>query len=156
MLIDARTRFASAVSCANEAGGTLIGDVIDLGAAARDIGQGQPLYLVIQVTTAFDGGGTAGGITTFRLVSDAQAAIAVDGSETIHVQTDNFAAATQLTAGTVIVMPIPMQDNAGGKVYERYLGLQQFQASEGEDDGAITAFLTTEPHGWQAYADAAN
>ena len=158
MILDEYTEFCDATSCANEAGTTLIGDVIDLGAnpTTRDIGQGQTVYCVIQVTTAFDGGAGTAGVTTFLIASDAAAAIATDGTQTIHAQTDDFAAATQLTAGTTIVIPLPMGDTAGGSGYERYLGIQQLQATEGEDDGAINAFLTMDPHGWRAYPEGTN
>ena len=155
MIMDERLEFGDELTCANEAGTTLIGDVIDLG-VTRDVGQGQAMYLVIQVSTAFDGGAGTAGTTAFQLVSDAVAAIATDGSQTIHARTDTFAAATQLTAGTTLVLPLPMGDTGPGFGYERYLGVQQVQAAEGEDDGAINAFLTFDPHGWHAYADGNN
>ena len=155
MILDERTEFCDAVSAAKEAGTALLGDVIDIG-TTRDIGQGQPLYLVIQVTTAFDGGAGANGITSFQLVSDAAEAISTDGTQTIHMSTDLFAAATQLTLGTVIVMPLPMGDTGPGSGYERFVGFQAVQASEGEDDGAVNAFLTLDPHGWTSYPDASN
>ncbi len=155
MILDERTEFCDAVDAQNEAGTDLLGDVIDIG-TTRDIGQGQPLYLVIQVVTAFDGGAGTNGITSFQLASDSVAAIATDGSQTIHMSTDLFAAAAQLTAGTVIVMPLPMGDTGPGSGYERYVGIQSVQATEGEDDGVINAFLTLDPHGWRSYADASN
>jgi hypothetical protein len=51
MIMDERLEFADAVSVAAAAGTALIGDVIDLGSVHRDIGAGQPVYLVITVDT---------------------------------------------------------------------------------------------------------
>jgi|TARA_Y100000310_G_scaffold171987_2_gene172111 hypothetical protein len=155
MFMDERLEFCDAVSAAIEASTANIGDVIDLG-VARDVGQGQPMYLVIQISAAFDGGAGTAGTTAFQLVSDSSSTPSTDGSQTIHFTTDVFAAAAQLTLGTTMVYPLPMHDTGPGFGYERYLGLQQVQAAEGEDDGAINAFLTFDPHGWTSHADASN
>jgi len=133
---------------------TLVGDVIDLG-IARDLPGSPPLYLVIQVVTAADGGSGGTGTTQFILASDAAAAIAVDGTETRHLATDVFTAA-QLTAGKTFVFPLPAGGTAGGTGYERYLGLLVLPAAEEEDDMTINAFLTLEGAVWQSYADASN
>lgn len=156
MWMDNDLEFGDALSVATEAGTSLIGDVIDLG-VARDIGQSsRQLYLVIQVVTAFDGGATAGGTTQFVLMSDSVAAIPADGNESRHWTSDVFAAATQLTAGKQMVVPLPMGDTGPGTGYERYLGLGVVQASEGEDDGTVNAFLTFDPVGFHNYPDASN
>ena len=55
MILDERLEFADNVTAAIEASTANIGDVIDLG-VARDIGNGKPVYLVLIVGTAFDGG----------------------------------------------------------------------------------------------------
>lgn len=60
MILDERNEFADATAL--DTGGTgrvLVGDVIDLGAVSQDIGNGQPLYAVIQVDTAVTSGGSA-------------------------------------------------------------------------------------------------
>jgi len=55
MILDTNVQFVnSADDVATEAGTSLVGDVVDLGAAGQDPGNGQPVYLVIQVITAFD------------------------------------------------------------------------------------------------------
>lgn len=158
MIMDERTEFADALSVAAAAGTALIGDVIDLGAVHRDVGMGQPLYLVITTATEIITGGTAGTIK-FQLVSDAQAAIATDGSATVHIDTGNFvtddaaANAAPLNAGGVIFMgPIP----AEGNVYERYLGILCVTGTTTTTAGAINAFLTLDPAGWDAYPEGAN
>lgn len=156
MIMDENLEFLDDGDASNEAGTTLLGDVIDLGAETRDIGQGHPLYLVIQVVTAADGGAAVGGLLAFQLASDAQAAIAVDGSQTVHFTTDVFTAA-QLPAGKTMVFPLPSGATALGEDgYERFLGLLGVQSVEGEDDLTINAFLTLDGHGWKAYADGAN
>jgi hypothetical protein len=147
MIMDERLEFADAVSVAAAAGTALIGDVIDLGSVARDIGQGQPVYLVITTDTEIITGGTAGTVK-FQLVSDAQAAIAVDGSATVHVDTGDFvtddaaANSAQLNAGGVIFAgPIPLE----GNVYERYIGILAITATTTTTAGKINAFLTLTP-----------
>jgi len=158
MILDERTEFADAASVAAAAGTALIGDVIDLSAAARDIGQGQPLYLVITTDTEIITAGAAGTLK-FQLVSDAQAAIAVDGSATVHVDTGTFvtddsaANSAQFNAGGVIAcIALPVQ----GQVYERYLGILAVTATTTTTAGKINAFLTLDPTGWRAYAEGAN
>lgn len=155
MILDERTEFADATSVAAAAGTALIGDVIDLGAAARDIGQGEPLYLVIQTDTEIITGGAAGTIK-FQLASDAQAAIATDGSASVHFDTGTFvtddaaANSSQLNAGGVIaVVALPME----GVVYERYLGILAVIATTTVTAGKINAFLTRDVARWRAYAD---
>jgi hypothetical protein len=154
MILDDRLEFADATSVAAAA---LIGDVIDL-QVARDIGNGQPVYLVITTATEIITGGVAGTVK-FQLVSDAQAAIAVDGSATVHLDTGTFvtddaaANSAQLNAGGVIAcIALPLQ----GPVYERYLGILCITATTTTTAGAINAFLTLDPTGWKAYADASN
>ena len=80
MIIDERLEFADAVSVAAAAGTANIGDIIDM-SVARDIGMGQPVYLVIGVDTEIITGGAAGTLK-FLLVSDATSTIATDGSAT--------------------------------------------------------------------------
>lgn len=147
MILDSRLEFADAVSVAAAAGTALIGNVVDLSSTARDVGQGQPVYLVITVDTEIITGGSAGTIK-FQLVSDAQAAIAVDGSATVHIDTGTFAtnvAASndaQLNAGGLIFAgPLPME----GHVYEEFLGILCITATTTTTAGKINAFLTLDP-----------
>jgi len=158
MILDERTEFADAASVAAAAGTALIGDVIDLGATHRDIGSGEPLYLVITTDTDIITGGSAGTIK-FQLASDAQAAIATDGSATVHWDSGTFvtddAAANdaQMNAGGVIaVVALPME----GKVYERYLGILAVIATTTVTAGKINAFLTPDPSKWAKYAEGTN
>ncbi len=166
MITDGLLTFANDASVAAAAGTALVGDVVDLfalggnpaqvqGTLARDIGQGLPLYVVLKTTTEIITGGSAGTIK-FQIASDAQAAIAVDGSATIHYDTGTFvtddAAAndTAMNAGQVIaIVPLPMQ----GRAYERYLGVLVTIATTTVTAGAIDAFITMDPTVYRAYAD---
>jgi len=155
MILDETLEFADAVSVAAAAGTALIGDVIDF-ETARDMGNGQPIYLVIQCDTSIITGGSAGTIK-FQLASDAQAAIATDGSATVHFDTGTFVTdgddANGLDAGaTIATVALPMEGNA----YERYLGILATVATTTVTAGAINAFLTLDVSKWKAYADAAN
>lgn len=157
MIMDERLEFADAVSVAAAAGTALIGDVIDL-QIARDIGQGHPFYWIITVDTEIITGGVAGTIE-FALASDAQAAIATDGSATVHARTGALATGAAaansplLNAGAVLAcIGLPAQ----GPVYERYLGVLCTTAVTTTTAGKINSFLTLDPVGWKAYADASN
>ena len=147
MLLDERNEFADALNIFASAGTALIGDVIDLG-VARDIGHGQPLYLVIQVTTAFVGSGAT---VDFRLRSDGVAAIHATTS-TPHLSTGPLTI-TQLALGKQHVIPLPLE----GVPYEQFLGVQAVTATATTTAGAVNAFLTTEPtvKPTTSYADAA-
>lgn len=149
MWIDETLEFADALALAALNGSAeLVGDVIDLGGVSRDIGQGQPLYLVLQVTTTITSGGAAS--VEFELASDDAAAIATNAAQTTHWRSDTILV-TSLVAGFTFVIPLPM----GGPPYERYLGvIARETASQALTAGAVNAFLTTDPSGWTSYADA--
>jgi hypothetical protein len=149
MILDERTEFCDATALNTGAAGSyLVGDVIDL-QVARDIGAGAPIYWVVQIETLPTSGGAA--TANFSLCSDAQAAIAVDGSQTTHAQTGAKTIA-QMAAGTTFIIGVP----AEGSAYERYLGVVQTTAVAAFTAGKINSFLTLDPRGWKAYADAQN
>ena len=157
MIFDKRSTFADGVSVAGAAGTALVGDVYDLGENATDPGNGQPVYLVILCDTSIITGGAAGTIS-FQLASDAQAAIATDGSATIHWGTHQFVtdddALNDLDAGdTIAVFALPVGSEA---VYERYLGILATIGTTTVTAGAISAFLTFDPYGWKTYPDGKN
>lgn len=149
MILDERLEFADALDVSAAAGTLLVGDVIDLGAVVRDIGQGEPLYLMIEVTTAFTSAGAS--TNNFQLASDSVEAIAVDASATVHYQTGAIGKAV-LIIGYRFKVAIPMEDPA----YERYLGILNVTAVATTTAGSINAFLTLDPTGWTAYPDAVN
>jgi hypothetical protein len=156
-IMDSTLEFADAVSVAAAAGTALIGNVVDL-TVVRDIGNGQPVYLVITTDTEIITGGNAGTIN-FQLVSDAQAAIAIDGTATVHLDTGPFVTDdaavndARLNAGGVIFCgPIPLE----GKPYEQYLGILAVIATTTVTAGKINAYLTLDPPVRKSYPNAAN
>lgn len=158
MLLDERNEFADATSVVAVASTVLIGDVINLKPATTspnttvDI-ENSELYLVIQTDTEIITGGSAGTLQ-FKLASDAQAAIAVDGSATDHIITPSYvtddaaANSAALNAGGVIYCgKLP----AGS--YEQYLGILAVIGTTDITAGKINAFLTKDPARYRAYAD---
>lgn len=147
MILDERNEFADAAAIALNTTNAIAPntDVIDLGATStlRDLGNGEPIYLVIQVDTAFGGAGNV----TFDLVSDSTADL--NTSRTTHVTTGAIAY-TSWTAGYTKVFALPRE-----ATYERYLGLWE-TASGNLTSGKINAFLTRDVAAWRAYADATN
>lgn len=151
MILDERLEFADAVALNTGGAGIYpVGDVIDLN-PARDVGMtGLPLWLVIQVDTTATSGGSATG--QFTLASDAQAAIATDGSATVHWQSAAIPVATLAAKYVIAATHLP----AEGAVYERYLGILQTTATAAFTAGKINAFLTTDFSKIKHYADAVN
>lgn len=152
MILDSLEEFADATALSTAATGrALVGNVMDLGTPPTgtvfgDIGNGQPVYLVIQVDTAVTSAGAA--TVSFELSSDAQAAIAVDASETIHFASAAIPKAT-LIAGYQIVIPLPPEL----PLYERYLGIVQNVGTAALTAGKINAFLTLDAALYKAYTD---
>ena len=156
-IIDERTEFADAVSVAATAGTANIGDVID-SSVISDLGQGQPVYLVIGVDTEIITGGAAGTLK-FQLVSDATSTISTSAA-TVHAESPAYvtdgtdANAAQMKAGAYpLVIALPGE----GAVYERYLAIQAVTATTTTTAGAINAYLTLDPPtSTKSFPDAAN
>ena len=157
MIIDSLNEFADGTSVAAAASTALIGNVIDLGVTPQDLGNGEPMYLVITAGTDIITGGLAGTIS-FSLASDDAAAIATNGTATTHINTGTFVTdgvdATSLLAGTTIF--VGAMPTGAGKVYERYLGVLATIATQTITSGTINAMLTKDPSAWKAYADGTN
>ena len=155
MIIDERTEFCDAVACNTGAAGTYnLGDLINM-EVDPDIGNGQPLYLVISVDTEIITGGTAGTVA-FQLVSDSTSTVATDGTQTVHYASKAFVtddtALTELQAGEVAVcVALPME----GVAYEQYLAVQQVTGTTAITAGKVNAFLTLDPmNNKKSYANA--
>lgn len=149
MILDAYNEMCSATALNTGGAGTyLIGSQIDLGVAGRDLGNGEPLWLIIRVTTAVDST-SDNTVQQFHLASDASASIATDGSATYHISTAALAQTAVDAAGDLIYAgPLP------SGTYERYLGILHTVSTAAATAGAIDAFLTHDPQLWKAYADA--
>lgn len=149
MILDERGEFCDATALNTGAPASfLIGNVIDLSTTTRNMGAGEDLYLVIQVTTAVTSAGAA--TVQFHLASDAAAAIAVDGSATYHYSSAAIPKATLVAGYTAVAVKI------SSGTYERYLGVLQTTGTAAVTAGAVNAFLTKDISAWTAYADASN
>ncbi len=146
MILDSRFEFADAQDISQTTGTYLSTNVVDL-SVVRDIGQGQPTYLHIQIDQVV--AGTSSTIE-FRLRSDSVAAVHATTS-TAHWTSGAIAEAT-LIAGYHLIIPIPIEPPA----YERYLGIQALVGTATTTTGTYSAFLTFDPHGWKSYPDASN
>lgn len=145
MILDERNEFADATALGT--GGTglqLVGDVIDLGAADA-IGSECCPYLVIQVDTAVTSAGAA--TVNFKLASDAQAAIATDGTATEHFASGALAKTALVAGYQVCAVQLPRG------TYERYLGILADVGTAAVTAGKVNAFLTLDPKYIKAFAD---
>ena len=152
MILDERAEFCDATAINTGAAGTyLVGDVMDLD-VARDVGAGKTMWVVIQVTTAFTSGGSA--TVRWQLASDSVAAIAADGTESIHADTGFLTAVASCVAGFQWAIAIPPEMS---EAFERFLGIQQVTGTAAFTAGAINAFLTIDPPArWNPLADGNN
>lgn len=150
MIMDERSEFLDATALNTGGAGTyLLGDVMDLENTTRDIGNGHPVYWVNTVDTAATSGGAA--TLVLKLASDAQAAIATDGSATEHIVTTAIPVATLVAGYLIKLAELPTEYR-----YERYLGVLQVTAVAAFTAGKINSFLTLDKSLWTAYADATN
>jgi len=145
MILDERLEFCDATSVVINIGNAILGDVIDLGATPtlKDIGNGEPLYLVVQVDTAIVGSSST---WQLQLCSDSTANLAT--IKTVHLDTGAIAEAS-LVAGYTKIYALPAE-----ATYERYLGLWHTVATGNLSAGKINAFLTHDVAKWSASPDA--
>ena len=149
MILDERAEFCDATALnTGGAGSYLIGDVLDSGSVVRDLGRGGQLFFVVQVTTSVTSAGSA--TVQFHLASDAQAAIATDGTASYHISSGAIAKATLVAGYRVLETAVP----AAGQAYERYLGVLQTTAVAALTAGAVDAFLTLGTSKHQVYNNA--
>lgn len=149
MFTDKLTTFANGVALNTGGAGTYnIGDLINM-ENLRDLGQGNPIYLVISVSEAATSGGSATG--QFRLVSDATSTVSTT-TATVHATSAAHAVADMTAGASLFVIALPQE----GVAYEQYIGIQQITGTAAFTAGAIDAFLTHDVAAWKAYADASN
>lgn len=143
MIFDKLAEFADAATASASASATAnVGSTMDL-TNVRDIGQGRPLYVVIQIDTDLTG---ASATIEFLLVSDSTATPSVDGTQSVHQVSGRYTA-TALDAGEQLALMVP-PGGVGGTfdTYERYLGVQVRETSGNAlSGGKINAFLTLDP-----------
>lgn len=144
MILDAQNKFSDPQTVTTGTDTGLVSEhTIDLG-AARDIGNGRPVYVVVVVTTAFTSAGSNEPLYV-DLITDGDAAL---GSPTVLQRLGTIPAAS--AAGTKMVGVI-----APGYTYEQYIGLKYTTGGDGTalTAGAVEAFLTLNPDLATAYAD---
>lgn len=159
MILDELLEFCDATALNTGAAASyLVGDVIDIGGGTRIPSQTlqgigaygtAPVYLVIQVDTTVTSGGSA--TVQFHLASDAQAAIAVDGTATYHFSTAAIPVATLVAGYLVALVALPLT-----RTYERYIGILQTTAVAALTAGKINAFFTLDISSWAALQQAPN
>ena len=125
MILDSLQQFSSAQAITTTANGSLD---LDMG-AARDLGLGQVMALLIVVTTTFTAGGAA--TLTPSLVADTASGF---GSATTVWTGSTFALAS-LTAGILVAQPLP----AIGK--KQYLRTTYTVATGPMTAGAVSAWI---------------
>jgi len=131
MIMDNELIFSEDLSCAIAVGSVYGAYALDMGAAAPDIGAGKVLYAIFNVNTVFASAGAA--TVTFKVVDEADTTI--DSGSVVIAQTGAFAY-TALTAGKIIVLPIPI-----GIMTQRYLGIAVTVAGATTTTGIIDAQL---------------
>lgn len=144
MILDERTEFCDATSLnTGAAADYVIGDSIDLGLAARDIGNGDGLWFVVTVDTTATSGGAA--TLAVSLATDDNSSL----SSATKIVTSPVIAVASLTAGTnVFTVKVP------SATYERFIGIVQTTGTAAFTAGKINAFLTNDIAKWKPYADA--
>ncbi len=144
MILDKNLEFGDAFSVIFSSGTTnLLTTQVDLGSAGRDIGNGEPIFVTVNVDEAIVG---ASSTLQFRIASDDSAVIHATTS-TEHYLTEAFTPA-QLAQGTVFSFPLPV-----ALEYEQFVGVQAIVAGANITAGAVSVYLTRDPHGWKAYPD---
>lgn len=139
MYVDSQFRFSNAQAVTAAAAST---DSVDLG-AARDLGTGEPLYIVCSVVTAMTDTGSDSSVTV-TLEGDSSSTFTPDGVETLFT----FPAASAV--GTTRIARL---DPAGAASVFRYLQLRYTPANGNLTTGSFTAFLTSNVDRYVSYAD---
>jgi hypothetical protein len=140
MFMDSQNLFSDAQAITAAAGST---NTIDLG-AVRDIGTGQPLYVVVSVDVAFTDGSSDSTLTV-ALEGDSTTTITPDGTYTL------FTIPALAAAGNVYYAAIPPGALAANY---QYIRLYYTPNSGNLTTGTVTAFLTTDIQKYVSYADA--
>ena len=138
-VIDTRLKFGTAQAVTTTAAST---DTIDLG-VDRNVGVGQPLYFVVQVTTALDA--TDADETYAVELQTANNSAFNDGLETLV----SIPLARGTAAGTLVWVAVPNTN-------KRHLRARYVHGGT-TPTGSYTSFITSEhPPAWEAFPDAAN
>jgi len=135
MYVDKELLLSDSQDLSQSAGSYYSTYAINLGGTVGDIGSGNPLYLVCCVDEAF----TSAGSATVQICLIAEDDTTLDSGSTIIVQTDDIAYTT-LTAGKIIVIPVP-----AGLITQQYIGVRYDIGTATTTAGTISAFIATSP-----------
>lgn len=139
MILDALNLFSDAQAITASAAST---NVLDLD-AARDIGTGENLYVVVTVDTAFTDAGSDSTVAVTIETDDNEAFASAVVGQTLFTFTALSAAGTKKIAR--------IQPDA---VNERYMRLAYTVANGNLTTGAVTAAIVKDIDKFKAYADA--
>lgn len=139
MYVDAQLLFSDAQAVTAAAASTNYLDT----SAVRDLGTGEPLYIVVLVDVAFTDSGSDSTLTV-ALEGDSSTTFTPDGTR------DLFTFAALSAAGTV---KYAMLQPGGAPEQYRYLQLKYTPANGNLSTGSLTAFITHDIQRWVAYAD---
>lgn len=149
MFVDSKLEFCDAVDVSAAAGTALAGDVLDINETQMG-GHSPSMYLVINTAVDFASAGAA--TVQFSLATDAQEAIATDGSATVHWTSSALDYSALVTTAQPLIIPLPM----GLPTAERYWGILVTTATATTTAGSVNAFLTDTPHHTQSFPDGVN
>lgn len=145
MILDSFNEFSSAQAVTATA---ISQNVIDLGPVAdnptRDIGAGEPVWLVVSTAVAAtDAGSDATMAVTLESADDA----GLTSGAVVHYSSGTLAFASFSAAGALVAaVRLPLGQ------YKRYLGVRFTVGAGPLTAGAFDAFLVKDVQRWQAYA----
>jgi hypothetical protein len=144
MIIDGNLQFATAQAVTATAAGTVTADLGPRhpGNTRTDIGTGEELYFVVQVTEAVTADGNA--TVTFTLESADNSALSTN--PTVHFTTPAIGKADLTLGATPVVVRVPAAD------YRRWLGARFTVGTGPLTAGRFHAFITKDVQKWRPYA----
>ena len=135
MYVDKQCLLSDSQDLSQDAGNFYSTYTYNLGSTTGDPGSGNPLYVVICVDAAF----TSAGSATVKFVVIDEADTTLDDSS-VEIIATRAIAYTTLTAGKVIVIPIP-----AGLITQQYIGLKYVIGTATTTAGTVTAFVALQP-----------
>lgn len=140
MLHDALLTFSDAQAITAAAGST---NTIDLGAAGRDIGTGENLYVVLNVDVAFTDG-SSNSTLTVALEGDSTESFTPDGTSTL------FTIPALAAIGDVFIAKL---DPGSAPLQYRYIRLLYTPNNGDLSTGSVSAYLTNNIQKYKSFAD---
>jgi hypothetical protein len=112
--------------------------------STRDLGAGQPMWVVVQVDTA----ATAGGAATVTVTFESSAAAAMT-TPTVHFTSPAFSIAQMTPSGTVSNTLLAFMAPLGS--YLQFLGIRYTVATGPLTAGNFSAFMTRDVQSYRSY-----